>query len=263
MLEQGVEVWNRWRKKHPILRPDFEEAVLKGADLQGAGTPKSGLRFLVMELSGGKPLPDDSLGFLLEFDSGHTSADEPGQYELPELLGEARGIRGKLLEPCGKASGRLRGRFLRLLVQASVNQPTTLVDQMVEPPPQITGRRPRVCFQARAQPSERLTLRIFQEMRDVSARIGGLEAKGQSEVDDEEPFELLGTPQSLTDPRQSVVSDGVSHPSRRSSVRRNREPRRVLAPHTLGEVVHRPGLVVLRVWVAHRLYARGVLPPAH
>jgi hypothetical protein len=33
LLKQGVEVWNKWRKENPVVRPD-----LNGANLRGAGT---------------------------------------------------------------------------------------------------------------------------------------------------------------------------------------------------------------------------------
>jgi len=36
MLKQGVEVWNRWRKKHPQLKPDLCQANLTEMDLRQA-----------------------------------------------------------------------------------------------------------------------------------------------------------------------------------------------------------------------------------
>ncbi len=35
ILKQGVDVWNKWRKEHPNILPDFEEGNLEGADLRG------------------------------------------------------------------------------------------------------------------------------------------------------------------------------------------------------------------------------------
>ena len=36
LLKQGVEVWNKWRKENPDIRPDLSGADLTGADLGGA-----------------------------------------------------------------------------------------------------------------------------------------------------------------------------------------------------------------------------------
>jgi uncharacterized protein YjbI with pentapeptide repeats len=36
LLKQGVEVWNQWRQENPDIRPDLEEADLRGAVLSGA-----------------------------------------------------------------------------------------------------------------------------------------------------------------------------------------------------------------------------------
>jgi hypothetical protein len=50
ILKQGVAVWNKWRRKHPKIKPDFsnangyddfhsydfKEINFRGADLQGA-----------------------------------------------------------------------------------------------------------------------------------------------------------------------------------------------------------------------------------
>jgi hypothetical protein len=36
VLEQGVEAWNLWRKKHPAVRPDLSRADLMHCDLKGA-----------------------------------------------------------------------------------------------------------------------------------------------------------------------------------------------------------------------------------
>jgi hypothetical protein len=36
ILRQGVEVWNRWRKENPDIRPDLPKAILGGADLRRA-----------------------------------------------------------------------------------------------------------------------------------------------------------------------------------------------------------------------------------
>ncbi len=36
ILRQGVEVWNKWRKEHPYVAVDLQEANLNGANLNGA-----------------------------------------------------------------------------------------------------------------------------------------------------------------------------------------------------------------------------------
>jgi hypothetical protein len=36
ILRQGVEVWNKWREKHPEIRPDLSNGDLGGVDLYGA-----------------------------------------------------------------------------------------------------------------------------------------------------------------------------------------------------------------------------------
>jgi hypothetical protein len=35
ILQQGVEGWNKWKRKHPRTKPDLEGADLEGADLEG------------------------------------------------------------------------------------------------------------------------------------------------------------------------------------------------------------------------------------
>jgi len=35
-LGRGVEQWNRWRAKHPLVRPDLSKAQLVACDLRGA-----------------------------------------------------------------------------------------------------------------------------------------------------------------------------------------------------------------------------------
>lgn len=44
ILKQGVEVWNRWRRKHPDIVPDLSEADLNGANLSGANLSETNLR---------------------------------------------------------------------------------------------------------------------------------------------------------------------------------------------------------------------------
>src|SRR5205814_1278768 len=49
MLEQGVVTWNHWRKEHPDIKPDLEEATLSGADLSSANlneTDVSDIKYL-------------------------------------------------------------------------------------------------------------------------------------------------------------------------------------------------------------------------
>ena len=36
ILLEGVEAWNRWRKKHPQLCPDLSGADLRAMNLSGA-----------------------------------------------------------------------------------------------------------------------------------------------------------------------------------------------------------------------------------
>ena len=44
MLEQGVVTWNHWRKEHPDVKPDLEEASLIGAALSEANLSNAKLR---------------------------------------------------------------------------------------------------------------------------------------------------------------------------------------------------------------------------
>ena len=44
MLEQGVVTWNHWRKEHPDVKPDLEEASLIGAALIEANLSNAKLR---------------------------------------------------------------------------------------------------------------------------------------------------------------------------------------------------------------------------
>ena len=39
ILEQGVEVWDKWRKENPRAEIDLYQAKLSGADLQGSLGP--------------------------------------------------------------------------------------------------------------------------------------------------------------------------------------------------------------------------------
>jgi uncharacterized protein YjbI with pentapeptide repeats len=43
ILKQGVEVWNRWRRENPEIRPDFVEADLSGLILHNVDLSKSKL----------------------------------------------------------------------------------------------------------------------------------------------------------------------------------------------------------------------------
>jgi uncharacterized protein YjbI with pentapeptide repeats len=57
ILKQGVEVWNRWRKENPDLRPELSAANLRlaelsAADLRGAGF--SGVKLFKVDPSGAK-----------------------------------------------------------------------------------------------------------------------------------------------------------------------------------------------------------------
>ena len=36
ILKRGVEQWNKWKKQHSDVRPDFFEANLREANLRGA-----------------------------------------------------------------------------------------------------------------------------------------------------------------------------------------------------------------------------------
>ncbi len=44
ILKEGVEAWNRWRKKHPKIQPDLFRADLCAADLRGANLRATNLR---------------------------------------------------------------------------------------------------------------------------------------------------------------------------------------------------------------------------
>jgi len=55
ILKQGVEVWNKWRKEHPNIRPYLSEVDLSEADLSGALLGGANLRlanFLLADLRG-------------------------------------------------------------------------------------------------------------------------------------------------------------------------------------------------------------------
>ena len=36
LLQMGGELWNQWRKDHPVVRPDLSLANLRGTDLSYA-----------------------------------------------------------------------------------------------------------------------------------------------------------------------------------------------------------------------------------
>lgn len=44
ILEEGVGVWNQWRKENPEIQPDLSRAILNGADLTGINLSKSNLQ---------------------------------------------------------------------------------------------------------------------------------------------------------------------------------------------------------------------------
>jgi len=48
VLQQGVEVWNVWRRDHPEIRPDLHGADLRGADLEGAAFAKAYLHGAIL-----------------------------------------------------------------------------------------------------------------------------------------------------------------------------------------------------------------------
>ena len=50
ILKQGVEVWNRWRSKHPGIRPELKQAEFARANLEGANF--SGTDLNVANLNG-------------------------------------------------------------------------------------------------------------------------------------------------------------------------------------------------------------------
>jgi hypothetical protein len=37
LIKQGVDAWNKWRVKHPDMRPDLSGTDLPRANLRGAG----------------------------------------------------------------------------------------------------------------------------------------------------------------------------------------------------------------------------------
>jgi uncharacterized protein YjbI with pentapeptide repeats len=43
LLREGVDVWNAWRAKEPLIQPDLSGADLTGANLRGADLPKADL----------------------------------------------------------------------------------------------------------------------------------------------------------------------------------------------------------------------------
>src|SRR5262245_24761239 len=43
LIKQGVDVWNKWRDKHPDTRPELRKANVVGADLSGADLSKANL----------------------------------------------------------------------------------------------------------------------------------------------------------------------------------------------------------------------------
>jgi uncharacterized protein YjbI with pentapeptide repeats len=43
-LNQGVEVWNKWRKKNPDVRPDLIQANFRRSDLRKADFREADLR---------------------------------------------------------------------------------------------------------------------------------------------------------------------------------------------------------------------------
>jgi hypothetical protein len=43
LLQQGVDIWNTWRKAHPHIQPDLSEAHLEGVRLEGANLKQAHL----------------------------------------------------------------------------------------------------------------------------------------------------------------------------------------------------------------------------
>ena len=43
LLQKGVDVWNTWRAKEPLITPNLSRANLAGADLQGADLHEANL----------------------------------------------------------------------------------------------------------------------------------------------------------------------------------------------------------------------------
>lgn len=44
ILEQGVEVWNRWREENPQVSPNLEEAYFKDHDFKNYNLKKANLK---------------------------------------------------------------------------------------------------------------------------------------------------------------------------------------------------------------------------
>jgi uncharacterized protein YjbI with pentapeptide repeats len=86
ILKQGVEVWNRWRKENPDLRPELSAANLRlaelsAADLRGAGF--SGVKLFKVDPSGAKLSEADlSRTDLSEADLSRTDLSEADLHEV-------------------------------------------------------------------------------------------------------------------------------------------------------------------------------------
>jgi len=50
LLKQGKDVWNKWRRTHPHVQPDFSRASLRGVHFEG--TDLNEANFLEADLSG-------------------------------------------------------------------------------------------------------------------------------------------------------------------------------------------------------------------
>ena len=48
LLKQGAEVWNRWRRDHPDVRPDLYAAHLSNADLRGMNLSSASLTIAIL-----------------------------------------------------------------------------------------------------------------------------------------------------------------------------------------------------------------------
>src|SRR5262249_41085501 len=98
IIQQGVDVWNEWRKKKPEIKSDLSEVDLRGANLTGAN-------LLSADLSGANLHKAElELAGLRKADLHRDRANQAEQEFLPPLLSTI-GYDGWLLSREARSNG--------------------------------------------------------------------------------------------------------------------------------------------------------------
>src|SRR5437868_3155888 len=95
MLEQGVVTWNHWRKEHPDVKPDLEEASLIGAALSEANLSNAKLRGADLRGANlrGANLKETDVSDIKYLDRNHDQRFLTWVYPCAIMRGKYQGIR--------------------------------------------------------------------------------------------------------------------------------------------------------------------------